>query len=350
MGGQASWLLPAALLALVGGLWATRRAPRTDRTRAALLLWGGWLLVTAAVFSFAGRDPHLLHGRARAGDRRARRDRRPTALAAARRARARARRRRGRRRSPRGWSYALLERTPSWQPWLRPLIAVRGGRWPSSALLAASRAWPGAARAARRRGGCCGVLACLAGPVAYTIADDQHRAHRLDPLGRPGDVSAAPAAAGGGPGGGSAAARSRRLGGGGTSQRPAGHPARAAPGRRRSGRRVRGGVARTAAPAVGGAARGGGGGAGGQHEPSAARSSRRSRPTRRLPLGRGHVGLADRRVLELASGGEPVMAIGGFNGNGGNLSLAQFEPLRARGEIHYYIASAGGGAGGGPGG
>src|SRR6201999_246724 len=39
MGGQASWLIPAALLALGAGLVATRRAPRTDRTRAALLLW-----------------------------------------------------------------------------------------------------------------------------------------------------------------------------------------------------------------------------------------------------------------------------------------------------------------------
>ena len=53
MGGQASWLLPAALIALVLGLWHTRRAPRTDRTRAALLLWGGWLVVTAAMFSFS---------------------------------------------------------------------------------------------------------------------------------------------------------------------------------------------------------------------------------------------------------------------------------------------------------
>ena len=52
MGGQASWLLPAALLSLLGGLWARRRAPRTDRTRAALLLSGGWLIVTALVFSF----------------------------------------------------------------------------------------------------------------------------------------------------------------------------------------------------------------------------------------------------------------------------------------------------------
>ncbi|MBL7518007.1 glycosyltransferase family 39 protein, partial [Frankia sp. CNm7] len=49
---QISWLLPAALILLVGGLWATRRAGRTDRTRAALVLWGGWLLVTAAVFSY----------------------------------------------------------------------------------------------------------------------------------------------------------------------------------------------------------------------------------------------------------------------------------------------------------
>ncbi len=52
MGTQISWLLPAALVALGVGLWLTRRAPRTDRTRAALLLWGGWLLVTGVVFSY----------------------------------------------------------------------------------------------------------------------------------------------------------------------------------------------------------------------------------------------------------------------------------------------------------
>ncbi|WP_241255411.1 ArnT family glycosyltransferase, partial [Candidatus Protofrankia californiensis] len=52
MATQISWLLPAALIVLVGGLWATRRAPRTDRVRAGLLLWGAWTLVTGGVFSY----------------------------------------------------------------------------------------------------------------------------------------------------------------------------------------------------------------------------------------------------------------------------------------------------------
>ncbi len=50
--------------------------------------------------------------------------------------------------------------------------------------------------------------------------------------------------------------------------------------------------------------------------------------------------------LELATGGEPVMAIGGFSGEGGQLTLAQFQSYVKAGDIHYYIASGGGGPGG----
>ena len=58
MGVEASWLLPAALIGLVAGVWLTRRAARTDRDRAGLVLWGGWLLVTGAVFSFMAGTVH----------------------------------------------------------------------------------------------------------------------------------------------------------------------------------------------------------------------------------------------------------------------------------------------------
>jgi 4-amino-4-deoxy-L-arabinose transferase-like glycosyltransferase len=61
MGGQIAWLLPAALLLLVAGLWLTRRAPRTDRTRAALVLWGGWLVVTGLVFSYMNGIVHAYY-------------------------------------------------------------------------------------------------------------------------------------------------------------------------------------------------------------------------------------------------------------------------------------------------
>src|ERR1700722_9437243 len=53
MGGQISWLIPAALILTAAVLVLRFKAPRTDRTRAAVLLWGGWLLVTGLTFSYA---------------------------------------------------------------------------------------------------------------------------------------------------------------------------------------------------------------------------------------------------------------------------------------------------------
>ncbi len=58
MGADIAWLLPAAVICLVAGLILTRHAPRTDPTRAALVLWSGWLVVTAVVLSYMNGIVH----------------------------------------------------------------------------------------------------------------------------------------------------------------------------------------------------------------------------------------------------------------------------------------------------
>jgi hypothetical protein len=54
--------------------------------------------------------------------------------------------------------------------------------------------------------------------------------------------------------------------------------------------------------------------------------------------------------MELASGGVPVMAIGGFRGTDPAPTLAEFERLVAQHKIHYFVAGGRGGGGGGFGG
>ncbi|MEU8900732.1 glycosyltransferase family 39 protein [Nocardia sp. NPDC048505] len=51
-GGQIAWLIPAALVGLVAGILLRGKAARTDERRAALILWGGWLVLTGLVFSY----------------------------------------------------------------------------------------------------------------------------------------------------------------------------------------------------------------------------------------------------------------------------------------------------------
>src|SRR5690348_5625346 len=58
MGTEISWLLPAALIAMVAVLAITFTAGRTDRARAAIIMWGGWLLVTGVTFSYMSGTIH----------------------------------------------------------------------------------------------------------------------------------------------------------------------------------------------------------------------------------------------------------------------------------------------------
>jgi 4-amino-4-deoxy-L-arabinose transferase-like glycosyltransferase len=51
-GREISWLLPAALILLLAGLRVTLRRPRTDQARAALIIWGGWLVSTGVTFAY----------------------------------------------------------------------------------------------------------------------------------------------------------------------------------------------------------------------------------------------------------------------------------------------------------
>ncbi|KDN23949.1 glycosyl transferase [Amycolatopsis rifamycinica] len=164
-GGEASWLLPAAVIGLVAGLWFTRRAPRTDRTRAALLLWGGWLVVSALVFSYMSGIIHPYYTVALAPGIAA-----TLAIAARELWRGRANF------AARAvlavllavtavWAFLLLSRTPDWQPWVRYALLVTGAAAVAGLLFGADRG--------RRLGPVVAVLGlcgALLGTSAFTLA------------------------------------------------------------------------------------------------------------------------------------------------------------------------------------
>ncbi|MEV6767318.1 glycosyltransferase family 39 protein [Nocardia sp. NPDC051030] len=158
-----SWLLPAALIGLIAGLWLTRRAPRTDRVRAGLLLWGGWLLVTAAVLSYMSRSFHSYYsvmlapamgalvgiGVTQLWQRREHLAARATLA--------------GMSVATGAWTFVLLHRTPEWLPWLR---------WAILALSLVAAAFVVQLPRFRRYGLVIGIIALLSGligPTAYAV-------------------------------------------------------------------------------------------------------------------------------------------------------------------------------------
>ncbi|OBF38701.1 glycosyl transferase [Mycobacterium sp. ACS1612] len=165
MGPTIAWLLPAAVICLGASVMITRRAPRTDPTRTALILWGGWLVVTAVTFSFANGILHPYYTVALAPAVAAligigatllwrnRTDvRAATALS-------------GTVLVTTILAAVLLSRNADWMPWLRAAVAA-GGVGAAALLLVAGRLVRPAARAVAALA----VAACLAAPAAYSVA------------------------------------------------------------------------------------------------------------------------------------------------------------------------------------
>ncbi|MGW2031644.1 ArnT family glycosyltransferase [Streptomyces sp. NPDC001811] len=352
VGGQISWLLPAALILLVAGLVATRRARRTSVTRASFLVWGGSLLMTAVVFSYMAGIFHQYYTVALAPYLAAvvgmgagllwERRREPwasIALAASVVASA-------------AWGYVLLHRTPDYLPWLKWLVLI-GGLTAALGLVFAGRIprrlAVGAAAA--------GLVAALAGPTAYTLSTVRE--------GHTGSiVTAGPAGAsvmggrGGGPRGGVRGGFGGGMPGGQgqQNQRGNGFPGGGGlgggtptqPGRQgQQGQRDGGGFGFPG----GRTGEGGTGGVGGLLNGASVSSEARrllERDASQFTWVAASVGSQNAAGYQLATG-DPVMAIGGFNGTDPSPTLARFKKYVEEGRIHYFIAGAGmgGGMGGG---
>jgi 4-amino-4-deoxy-L-arabinose transferase-like glycosyltransferase len=342
MGGQISWLLPAALIALVALLWGTRRAPRTDRIRATVLVWGGWLLVTGVVFSYMAGIIHSYYTVALAPAIAA-----LVGIGAVQLWRVRDGWR-GHERSWFGrgtlaagivittvWSYVLLDRAPAWYPWLRVVVLLTG--LGAAAVLIAGH-WLASA-AATARGKMVLVLApislaliaALAGPFAYSLntAATSHTG-ALPTAGPALTAFGGPGARGGFPHGRGFGRGGSRHGGFGHGGFPGGFR-----GRSHSGFGGRGGG-------------GGGGGLAGNTQVSSALATLLKNGASGYRWAAATVSSDSAAPLQLASG-EPVMSIGGFNGTDPAPTLAQFEKYVADHDIHYFVGANSDSFGGGSG-
>jgi 4-amino-4-deoxy-L-arabinose transferase-like glycosyltransferase len=357
MGSQISWLLPAALIAVVALLWLPRRSPRTDRTRAAALLWGGWLVVTALVFSYMSGVIHPYYTVALAPAIAALVGIGGVALWRIRHTWAARVTLAGTLLVTASWAWALLGRSPGWFPWLRVVIAVA-----AAAAAAVILAGP-ALRAASSRGRTAlaiaplslALVAGLGGPLAYSL-DTAATAHGGS-IPTAGPSVAGSSGAPGGAGGPSGAGHAGGFGGGvpGAAGRSGTRPSGARPsgtgafpgstGSSRAGRSAPGG---SASPG-GSVSPGGSASPGGTGSVNSALSRLLESGAAGYRWAAATEGSSSAASLELSSDGVPVMAIGGFTGSDPAPTLAQFEKLVSAHEIHYFLASGSGGSGG-PGG
>ncbi len=301
------------------------------------ILWGGWLVVTGVVFSLSQGIIHSYYTVALAPAigaivgimatvlwRQRGRLFARAALAVAVAASAL-------------WARALLERTPSWHPALQTVVLVTGFG-AALALLAGDRLRGVTAKAVVIGG----LVAALAGPVAYSVATAA-TAHSgaLPSAGPAGQVRSGPgggAPGGGGPGGGFAGGPAGRTPpGGGFGGGPAGQT-----GGGQTGGGQTGGFGGGPSGQAGGAQRGGIGGLLNGSTPSPELVKLLQTDGDHYTWVAAAIGANQASGYQLGTG-DPVMAIGGFNGTDPSPTLAQFQAYVSAGRIHYFIAGGGGG-------
>ncbi|MFI7640939.1 glycosyltransferase family 39 protein [Nonomuraea sp. NPDC049400] len=328
-GGQISWLLPAALALLIAATWLTRRAPRVDPVRAAFWVWGSWLITTGLVFSLMQGIFHAYYTVALAPAIAVlvgmgvavlweRRSFRLLAMVTA---------------GTAVWSYVLLSRSADWNSWLGMAVLV-AGLGAALAMLFTRRALAVAGVAL------VACLASLAGPAAYAV-DTAASPHT-------GAIPTAGPSTGGfgrGFGGGFA-----RAGGGGGQQfrQPPGNgwaPGRQPGNGQALGQPPGGGQGQTG---DGSGSRGmgrGGMGMGGllnAGTPAAELTALLKTDASAYTWVAATVGSNNAAGYQLAAG-QPVMAVGGFNGTDPAPTLEQFKQYVAEKKIHYFIGTGMGG-------
>jgi 4-amino-4-deoxy-L-arabinose transferase-like glycosyltransferase len=355
-GTMMSWLLPGALLMGAVLLLVTLRARRTDRERAALLLWGGSLVCIGLTISMAQGIIHPYYlvalaaplgglvGIATMGlwERRASwvgRAGLAGALAVT-----------------VVWTCVLLGRTSNWFPALRPIVAVVGALGVLAILaLPLLRSLPKLGVALV---GVLGLGAALAVPLFSTVATAAAPHNGAIPTVTPTPAGGQGGPGGGFPGGGFPGGAGRafaggRFPGGGAANGTfpgGGVPSGGFPGGGFPGGSNTGGTGSNGLPGgfpgggfAGGGSRGGGPGGGflnaSQSNPALTKALQAD--AGRYTWAAATVNSNNAAGYQLASG-EPVMAIGGFNGTDPAPTLAQFEKYVAEGKIHYFISSGGG--------
>lgn len=389
LGGQISWLLPFSAIALIIGLVLVGRAPRTDPTRAALVLWGGWTLLHYVTFSMAQGTMHPYYTTAlapgiaalcggggvmlwrafRGGDARWSWVL-PVSLAVT------------------GiWAIVVLRRASGWNTWLWPTIGVlmvlaivglfvfRSGN--RTRLLTASVA--------------AAVIAALAGPTAYAVTPAASSGTGggmggTNPTAGPstGGGMGGPGGGGGrggfgggmrggegGPGGGTApggtgtgggtgsgrasgempgggeAPGGMTPGGGGTGEVPQGGQQGGTGGELPGGGTAPGGTGGENGTAPGGTGGtrggfGGGGGMGGTTSSALVSYLEKHQDGAKWLLAVSNSQSAGQLIL---STHKPVISMWGFTGSDKAMTLAKLKELVKKGELHY-IQLGGGGMGG----